>query len=193
MGRLISFILLIALLWAAGLGFYIRKLPDPARQDPEPAQGIVVFTGSHGVRVAAGMALLDRKLAERLLISGVNPATPREEIIKLWPGDPAVFECCVDLGLEARTTVGNAAELRDWIDANGFKSLILVTAEYHMPRALLETASQVPDVIVQPYPVSSGLVGPNGFPLSVADWRRLAAEYSKFLAVYGKTLLANLR
>ncbi len=137
------------------------------------------------------MSLLDRGLARRLLISGVNPATPLEEIARLWPGDRADFDCCVDLGLEARTTVGNAAELRDWVASHGFKSLILVTAEYHMPRALLETASQIPAVAVQPYPVSSGLVGPQGLPVSLADWRRLASEYSKYLAVYARTLFPD--
>jgi uncharacterized SAM-binding protein YcdF (DUF218 family) len=136
------------------------------------------------------MSLLNQGVARRLLISGVNPTVTRPELAALWPGDPDLFDCCVDLGLEAQTTDGNAAELGDWTRAHGFTSLILVTSDFHMPRALLLARDRLPGVEITPYPVASGLLGPGGTPSSVAGWRRLNAEYAKFLAARAKTFVS---
>ncbi|HXI86646.1 MAG TPA: YdcF family protein, partial [Parvularculaceae bacterium] len=91
------------------------------------------------------------------------------------------------LGVEARSTEGNAREVRDWARAHGFKSLILVTSDYHMPRALLETRAQLPEVKVIAYPVESGYLDSRNRPSGWAAWRQFAVEYSKFLAVRVKT------
>ena len=108
----------------------------------------------------------------------------------MWPGAPEKFDCCVDLGLRAQTTTGNAAELRDWASSHGFSSLILVTSDYHMPRALLETRASLPDVKITAHPVTSGYLDDSGKPASLAHWSNLAIEYSKYLAVRVKTLFS---
>jgi len=171
-----------AALYGAGLLVFIAQLPAPTATTPAPADGVVVFTGQ-GDRLAPAMALLDEGAGRRLLISGVNPSVKRPELARLWPGDPQLFECCVDLGLEARSTQGNATELGDWTRRNGFRSLILVTAEYHMPRALLEAQRRLPGVAIAAYPVASGEIGENGWPSDFGAWRRLISEYAKYLAV----------
>lgn len=189
MQRLLHLLVLAALAWAAGLFIFIADLPKPAAGTRPEADGVVVFTGG-GERVAAAMTLLNDGAARRLLISGVNPTVTRPDLAKLWPGKAETFECCVDLGLQAQTTTGNASELDAWTRANGFSSLILVTSEFHMPRALVEARDRLPDVAITPYAVSSGLIGPEGRPSSFAEWRRIGAEYTKFLYARVKTMLS---
>lgn len=186
--RLFPAVLFLALAWTAGLLVFVSNLPGPAAAPPPPADGVVVFTGG-GDRVASAMSLLNGGAGKRLLISGVNPSVTRPDLAKMWPGDPALFECCVDLGLEAQTTEGNASELDAWMREHGYKSLILVTSEFHMPRALIETRDRMPDVDITPYAVASGHLGPDGRPLTAADWKRIGGEYTKYLAARVKTIL----
>lgn len=176
----------VALLWAGGLIAFVASLPEAQEASPH-ADGIVVYTGIGGERIATAMTLLGEGAGGRLLISGVNPDISRAELAKLWPGEPADFECCVDLGHQARSTVGNAAEVREWAQKYGFHRIILVTSDYHMPRALLETRSQLPDADIVAHPVRSGYLDEKGRPAGGGAMKLLALEYTKFLAVRVRT------
>ncbi len=182
----------VGLLWASGLVVFILVLPQPSSGVAVPADGVVVFTGA-GARITAGMDLLNKGAGSRLLISGVNPEITRSSIQAMWTGETDLFECCVDLGLEARSTEGNAAEVRDWANTHGFTRLILVTSDYHMPRALLETRTNLADIEIAAYPVPSGLLNANRQPTSISALRKLAVEYSKYVAVCVKTFVAPNR
>lgn len=174
------------LVWAIGLILFVKGLPEPEPQSVAGADGVVVYTGG-GARIAAGMTLMEKGAGKRLLISGVNPEISREEIGKMWPGAIETFDCCVDLGDQARTTEGNAAEVSDWARAHGFASLILVTSDYHMPRAMVETHARLPAVDITSYAVASDLLEHGNRPVSMDAWRVLAIEYSKYLAARVKT------
>ncbi|MCB2111992.1 MAG: YdcF family protein [Parvularculaceae bacterium] len=186
MRRILFALLILAVAWGGGLFMFLSEIPAPAETPPAPADGVVVFTGGFD-RVSSAMALLNAGAGKRLLISGVNPRVSRTDVFEMWSGDPSLFECCVDLGQEARTTRGNADELDSWTRRNAYRSLILVTSDFHMPRALLETRQRMPDVVVTPYPVASGLLGENGKPRSLSDWRRISGEYTKYIAVRAKS------
>lgn len=188
MQRLFVAILLVALAWGVGLVVFVAELPLASDKRPAPADGVVVFTGGED-RVASAMSLLNDGTGKRLLISGVNPSVTRPDMESMWPGPPELFECCVDLGVEAQTTEGNASELDNWTRRHGYRSLILVTSEFHMPRALLEARERMPDVDITPYSVSSGLLGPDGRPRTAANWKRIGGEYTKYLAARAKTIV----
>lgn len=188
MQRLFAAVLFLALAWAAGFLVFVSNLPRPSDARPAPADGVVVFTGG-GDRVTSAMNLLKDGAGKRLLISGVNPTVTRPDLAKMWPGDPALFVCCVDLGIEARTTEGNASELDAWTRQHGYRSLILVTSEFHMPRALIETRDRMPDIKITPFAVESGHLGQDGRPHTAADWKRIGGEYTKYLAARVKTIL----
>lgn len=188
MGRVLQILLALALAWAIGFWFFLREMAHAPLSPPGlKADAVVVYTGLGGSRISAAMNLLGEGAGERLLISGVNRNIKRQELAELWPGEPAGFECCVDLGWEAQTTVGNAREVRDWAKSHDFDSLILVTSDYHMPRALLETRSELPEVAVEAYRVDSGYLQGNGLPADQAAAKQLAVEYSKFLAAVVKS------
>ena len=97
--------------------------------------------------------------------------------------------CCIILGHAADDTVGNAYETAAWINAEGFASLRLVTAAYHMQRAMLEFRRAMPAVLIVPHPVF-----PDAFKKD--QWWRwpgtahlLATEYTKYLGALARPLL----
>lgn len=177
-----------ALIWVGGLIWFITALPTEPAERTSVVDGVVVLTGRGGDRIPTGMALANRGVGDRLLISGVNPNISRASIAELWPGRSETFACCVDLGLEAKTTKGNAIEVRDWVDQHKFDRLILVTSDYHMPRAMLEIRNTLPNAKVFPYPAQSIYLDESGWPSSLDAWRIIAVEYSKFLAVRLQTI-----
>lgn len=144
------------------------------------ADGIVVLTGGK-FRILEAVKLLARGKAKRLLISGVNRRTSRDELRRLTGHGEGLFDCCIDIGYRALDTTGNAVETRNWAQSKRFNSLIIVTSSYHMPRSLLELARVMPNAKLQAYPVV-----PRSFPID-SWWRHpgttrlLLSEYLKFL------------
>jgi uncharacterized SAM-binding protein YcdF (DUF218 family) len=153
------------------------------------AEGVVALTGGSD-RVLDAAGLLARGQARRLLITGVNRLTHKPDLAKLLPVPHELLACCVDLGYRALDTEGNAVETRDWANAHGVKqSLIVVTSNYHMPRALVELSAVLPNVALYPFPVVSD-------QLNVEDWGRkprvarlIGGEYLKWLFAIARTTL----
>jgi len=166
-------------LYAAGFFVFVANLPVPMMH-PRPAQGIVALTGGDE-RLAAAVNLLETHQAQRLLISGVHPATTKEELKRLSHGGRR-FDCCADLGYAAENTRGNAEEAATWARAHRFRSLIVVTARYHMPRSLTEFQAAMPGVALEPYPVEPQDIDLNGWWHDTRALRVLQSEYAKYLA-----------
>ncbi|MBV8976417.1 MAG: YdcF family protein [Alphaproteobacteria bacterium] len=164
-------------IYAAGFFVFVANLPR-ASAAPKPAQGIVALTGGDE-RVTAAVALLESGTAGRLLISGVHPQTTKLELKRLAHGGMR-FDCCADLGYAAENTHGNAEEAASWARTHRFKSLIVVTANYHMPRSLAEFESAMPGVRLEPYPVDD--IDLDGWWHNPHALRVLQGEYAKYLA-----------
>ena len=99
--------------------------------------GIVVLTGDQ-YRIAKGIALLKNYPDKRLLISGVNKNINTIDIMKEFPNNKNFFECCIDIGKDAKNTFENIIETFEWMKSNEFNSIIIVTSDYHVPRVKLE-------------------------------------------------------
>ncbi len=173
--------LLATLAWLVGLVIFVETLEVPRSPDTARADGIIVLTGGAD-RIEDAIRLLEAGRGRRLLISGVNVQVTEEQLRRTWPGHELAFDCCIDLDFRARNTIENARESAQWVQRNVFRSILLVTASYHMPRARLEFAEVLPGIEIVPYPVV-----PDRSRLE--DWwrepvllRLLAAEYTKFLA-----------
>jgi uncharacterized SAM-binding protein YcdF (DUF218 family) len=152
-----------------------------------PADGVVALTGG-SERVADAVELLAKGRARRLLITGVNQQTSRHEMARLMPSFQRLFDCCIDLGRAALNTAGNADETRQWVEANAIhSSLIVVTSNYHMPRALVELRSALPRLELIPYPVVSDRLRNSDWRSDAQVARLLAVEYVKFLAALVRT------
>ena len=180
-------ILLALLAYAVGFLVFLTRLPD-APAHPH-ADGIVALTGGDA-RLDTAVALLEHGAGKRLLISGVAPDTEKETLGHMSDGGPR-FACCADLGYAAEDTRGNAEEAADWARGNGFHTLTIVTARYHMPRALEEIHAAMPEATLLAYPVEQGSI-------ALKDWWRhprtvalLHREYFKFLASLATAKLAR--
>lgn len=144
------------------------------------ADGIVVLTGGE-LRIAEGARLLSRGKARRMLISGVNPRTSRQDVMRIAGLSETEFNCCIDLGYGALDTIGNATETRQWVEQRQFTSLIVVTSSYHMPRGLAELALEMPHVQLVPHAVVPPSLRHTGWWLHLTTTRVLIAEYVKYL------------
>jgi len=99
--------------------------------------GIVVLTGDQ-FRIAKGIELLKRNPNKKLLISGVNKNINPVDIMKEFPSSINFFQCCIDIGKDAKNTFENIIETFEWMKSNEFTSIIIVTSDYHLPRVKLE-------------------------------------------------------
>ena len=116
---------------------------------------------------------------KRLLITGVHRDTRAREIARLTPVYAKYFACCVDLDRSALNTFGNALETKRWAREHNFNSLIVVTSNWHMPRAMAELEHQLPDVTLISFPVISPKVKDQPWWSNLDTARLLFAEYLK--------------
>jgi uncharacterized SAM-binding protein YcdF (DUF218 family) len=169
--------------YVAGFALFVATLPARPHVAPK-ADAIVTLTGGDA-RLEAAAALFEGGTGERLLITGVNKTLTKDELMRVANGGPR-FQCCADLGYAAEDTYGNAEEAAEWTAAHRYKSLIVVTAGYHMPRTLRLFHSLMPGVRLVAYPVE-----PEG--VNIAAWWRpgtlhlLHNEYLKYLASFVMT------
>ncbi|MDB5591623.1 MAG: hypothetical protein JWR86_2148 [Enterovirga sp.] len=180
---------LVGAAFLAGFAGFLLSL-EQAEREPNRADAIVVLTGG-AQRIEDAVDLLAKGYAGRLLITGVNEKTSRDAIARLTPGQRDLVECCVDLGYRARNTVGNAAEIARWVRSRSFVSLIVVTSNYHLPRALAELDEALPEIRKIPYAVVASGRTQDGFWPSATRARVLVSEYVKFVAVSVRTRLAG--
>jgi uncharacterized SAM-binding protein YcdF (DUF218 family) len=178
----------LAVFLGGGFLCFVGMLPVTEAPPARNADGIVVLTGA-ALRINDALALLAEGRGRRLLITGVNPSTRSREIASLMPEHRRWFECCVDLDHSATNTIGNAIETRRWATTQGFKSLIVVTSNFHMPRAMAELGHQLPDAVLVPYPVISEKVPVESWWTSHATTRLLFSEYLKFIAARARIWL----
>jgi uncharacterized SAM-binding protein YcdF (DUF218 family) len=170
--RLLLLPLAAMLAWVAGFLWFLHVAGQTA-EPPPPADGIVALTGGAD-RIEAALHLLAQGAAPRLLISGVGGAAD----FRALGIDPALASR-VTIGRAAATTHGNALETANWVHANAVRSLIVVTAGYHMPRARAELARALPDTTLISFPVQ-----PASLRMSnVSALKLLASEYTKYLTV----------
>jgi uncharacterized SAM-binding protein YcdF (DUF218 family) len=166
--RLISLVLIV---WALGFVGFAATLPQPEPGSQNDA--IVVPTGSGG-RIERGLAMLEQGFAREMLVSGVDPLVKPREFTAEYNVPDRLMDCCITLGFSALDTRGNARETAQWMEARRFTSLRLVTADWHMRRAALELASQLPDGTT----ITRDAVRSN-----VSLWT-LFLEYHKFMAAW---------
>ena len=168
------------ILLAVGFGWFIVNIAGDEVTLDTRADGIVALTGA-AARIPDAIELLATDRGKRLLITGVHRATSSKEIARLTPLYSRYFTCCIDLDRSALNTFGNALETKRWARENNFNSLIVVTSNWHMPRAMAELAHQLPDVTLIAYPVISEKVKTEPWWSNLDTARFLFAEYLKYV------------
>lgn len=166
--RLLSVVLLA---WILGFAWFALTLPLPLPPGPASrTDAIVVLTGGPG-RIERGLDRLAAGEAERLFISGVGPDVTKDDLSVRHPAAASLMDCCVALGFEAADTRGNADEVARWLRLRGYRTVRLVTTDWHMRRAMFEMRRALPStIVIRPDAVRSR-------PELATLWR----EYHKYL------------
>jgi uncharacterized SAM-binding protein YcdF (DUF218 family) len=173
-----------------GFAGFVSQLRGAEVKPAGKADGIVVLTGGSS-RVSDAMELLADGYGKRLLISGVHPTNDASDISRSLSDNQSLLGCCVDLDRSAVNTRSNATETRRWVRERGFKSLIVVTSNYHMPRAIVEMSHAMPDVALIPFAVVGDKWRDEPWWTSGTTVRLLLSEYAKYVAAEARVWLAD--
>ena len=178
---------LLGLLVAYLIGFavFVAELPGPVPPRVH-ADAVVALTGGED-RLDTAVALFEHGVGKRLLITGVYASMTKTRLQPMLHGGRR-FDCCADLGFTATNTHGNAMETARWVRAHHFQSLVVVTANYHMPRSITEFSAAMPGIRLVPYPVPT-IVASRRWWLDPAAIKTLQYEYAKYL---GSVALATV-
>ena len=189
--RIVLCALLIALVWFIAVISFAFRISTYQLDQTEKADAIIVLTGGSG-RVEYGLELLVNNRGKALFISGVSEDVTLGALLAKAPlGIREILGIAslgrITLGRNATNTIANAEESLEWIMRRSYKSALLVTADYHMPRALVEFKATMPDdIIIIPAVVST------------RDYRNLSwlsdsGTRSLILSEFHKLIFAKIR
>lgn len=179
----------VAVFWVVSLAYFIHLIPRTPVGDSVTTQAIVVLTGG-SLRISYGFELLEKEKAQQLFISGIAKQLTLDEVLTKHGATDRVREMAmkehrITLGFEADSTRGNAIETADWVKKESIKSIRLVTANYHLPRSMMELGRTMPHLIIIPDPVF-----PDRFQME-GDWWKdtvtrtlVLSEFHKYLAAW---------
>jgi uncharacterized SAM-binding protein YcdF (DUF218 family) len=178
--RSAALLLALAIPWLCGFLWFAGRIPAEIGDAESETDAIVVLTGG-SLRVQSGLALLAAGKAKKLFVSGVYHSTDVAALLKVSRQSPENVTCCIALGYEADNTLGNAVETAQWMRQEGFHSLRLVTASYHMPRSMLEFSRAMPGLRIVANPVFPESVKQEHWWASPVTTTLILVEYHKYL------------
>ncbi|MGH6777538.1 MAG: YdcF family protein [Bradyrhizobium sp.] len=191
-GRTIVAALGVALVAAVGsFVAFVSQLRNVEIRPERKADAIVVLTGG-APRLPDALRLLAAGYGKRLLISGVHPSSAARDISRALSENQSYFDCCVDLDHSSFNTHSNAVQTRIWAHAGGFRSLIVVTSNYHMPRAMVELSHAMPDIELIPFAVVSESWRDEPWWSNGESSRLVLSEYVKYVVAELRVHLADL-
>lgn len=180
--RLFTFLVVAAAIsLTAGFFFFTSEIDRLANVTRiADADGIVVLTGD-GDRIFTGLELLRQGKGKKLLISGVHEKTSKSALRRITGARADLFDCCVDIDRAALDTVGNAKQAGSWAERNGFKKIILVTSDYHMPRSMIEFSRRLGNAEIIPFAVTSEDGKLANSQWTDRKWQLVSSEYLKYI------------
>ena len=184
-------LLLLLVLLITGFIVFANGIDRELREPQQSADGIAVLTGGVS-RIDQAIKLLADGKAKRVLITGVNRTTTLEALKNLASQGDQYFTCCVDIDKDARNTIDNATETSAWVALRHYGSIIVVTSNYHMPRALAELARVMPGVTLIPYSVVDNNVHLDPWWNYPGTSKLLLSEYLKYLPALARLGATNL-
>lgn len=186
--RLTAVMAVVIVAYALGFLWFTTLMPTQADTDDRTTDAIVVLTGGSD-RLSVALDLLNADKGGKLFVSGVYRSVDVRQLLDLSQYSPDDLSCCVVLGYEADNTRGNAIETAAWMQEQGFTSLRLVTATYHMPRSLLEFRRLMPNIEIVPHPVFPEHFKNDDWWMWPGSSRLLITEYSKYLVALLRGLI----
>ena len=174
---------LLGVAWAGGLFWFAASIPEAVSDPTARTDAIVVLTGGSG-RLGTGLELLSGERAEKLFVSGVYRSVDVAKLLELARRTPDELQCCVEIGYRADDTAGNAAETAAWMQEQGYRSLRIVTANYHMPRSFLEFGYPMPAKKLIAHPVFPAHVKRDRWWAWPGTAHLIVSEYNKYILAW---------
>jgi|CXWL01.1.fsa_nt_gi uncharacterized SAM-binding protein YcdF (DUF218 family) len=164
--------LLFFCIWFWGLQWFVQQVPQTKTNLPETSDDAIIALTGGGGRLEYGLQLLAENKGKVLFISGVGEKVTIADILHQAPSDTRkkINDSNIILGHQAENTIGNAEEIKQWLQTSNYKKIILVTSNYHIPRSLLELSTAIPEIAITPAPVIAN------------DNELLLSEYHKYIA-----------
>ena len=127
-------LLAVVVVVAMVVGLTYRLFVFPVTDEPGRADAVVVFAGGDGERQDEGIRLVREGVAPVLVISdGGQPGSRQARVCRERPASLRLF--CVSP--DPATTRGEARMFAELAERQGWRSLVLVTSNYHVRRASL--------------------------------------------------------
>lgn len=182
---LVLLVLLLALGWVGGLGWYGFTMPMKVADRLTRTDAIVVLTGGSD-RLSEGIRLLATGYGNWLFVSGVNRKVSKTELMRVAGVTTPHLSNYIVIGQVAVNTRGNADETAAWLRSRKFRSIRLVTANYHMRRSLFEFRRALPQTKIVPHPVFPRPVNPGPWWARGRSLSIVAGEFNKYLAAVSR-------
>lgn len=181
--NVMSGLIIVALVvWSIGLIWFADQIAESDHDKITKTDAIVVLTGGSG-RLAEGLDLLKSGLSKQLFVSGVAKGLKPNDVFQAPSSTLNNLSCCITFDYSAQNTSDNAKESALWIKRHNYKSLRLVTGNYHMPRSIFEFRKELPNTTLIANPIYPEHV-------KIIDWwyhrgtaRLIASEYAKSLLI----------
>lgn len=156
------------------------------------SSNIVILTGGTN-RIKNGLKIIEdfrkeNKKNYKILVSGTGTGFTKNSLKKkLGPNfNPKLIQCCIDLDSVSKNTYTNASETFKWAKKNDIKEFILITSNYHMPRAILEFKNIMPNLKIYTYTIT-----PDRH--EIENWLSSYQTFGLVFSEYCKYIVANLR
>ena len=156
------------------------------------SSNIVILTGGTN-RIKDGLKIIDgfenlKKINFKILVSGTGKGFTKKSLIKkIGPNfNPKLIECCIFLDSLSKNTLTNAIETSKWAKNNNIKEFILITSNYHMPRAILEFKNVMPNKKIYTFPIKPR-------KHNIEKWLDSYETFSLIFGEFCKYIVASLR
>ena len=153
---------------------------------------IVILTGGAN-RIKDGLKIIEdfknsKNINYKILVSGTGMGFTKSSLKKkLGPNfNSQLIQCCIDLDSVSKNTLTNASETFKWTSKNDIKEFILITSNYHMPRAILEFKNVMPNLKIYTYAITPK-------KHDIENWLSSYQTFSLVFTEYCKFIIAGLR
>jgi len=182
----------IFILFFIGLYNFKKNILSFTKYNEKENPNIVILTGGAN-RIKDGLKIIkDFKKSKqnnyKILVSGTGVGFTKNSLKnKLGPNfNSHLIQCCIDLDNVSQNTFTNASETLKWTNKNNIKEFILITSNYHMPRALLEFKNVMPNLKIHTYAITPK-------KHDIENWFSSYQTFGLIFTEYCKHIVASLR